>query len=239
MSLTSQRRRMWKWKESLMIRNPKMSGESNGILKGAVDCFGSQRCEAESRDPPVARWYYFHFCICIHCMYFSYLCIDYPNILMLFKRGEVTKWNVWFGLQFNVAPNSSMLGINKFNDTRSILEWDWNRLFNAQDKDKKPILGRISLQKQRVFPKKEVRRLIRLIRIWTDDVLDFCKSMCISVICLHSVQESRGIGMATGVGNLTNSKVWLRRWTSSCCQGGKQLVVFLRSSNIVITNRYW
>ena len=24
--------------------------------------------------------------------------------------------------------------------------------------------------------------------------------------------------------NLTNSKVWLRRWTSSCCQGGKQLV---------------
>ena len=32
-----------------------MSGESIGILKGAVDCFGSQRCEAESRDPPVAR----------------------------------------------------------------------------------------------------------------------------------------------------------------------------------------
>lgn len=73
MSLTSQRRRMWKWKESLMIRNPKMSGESNGILKGAVDCFGSQRCEAESRDPPVARWYYFHFCICIITLYVFFI----------------------------------------------------------------------------------------------------------------------------------------------------------------------
>lgn len=32
------------------------------------------------------------------------------------------------------------------------------------------------------IPKKEVRRLIRLIRICTDDVLDFCKSMYIDYI---------------------------------------------------------
>ena len=62
------------------------------------------------------------------------------------------------------------------------------------------------------IPKQEV---IRLIRICTDDVLDFCKSMYIDYIYIfipflhgiismpfkyarNSVQESRGIGMATG-----------------------------------------
>ena len=167
---------------------------------------------------------------------------------MLFKRGEVTKWNVWFGLQFNVG--------NQQIQSDAINPWMRLELPVQCPRQRQKAHFRTNFpSKTDSIPKKEVRRLIRLIRICTDDVLDFCKSMYTDYIYIYiqflhgiismpfkyarnSVQESRGIGMATGV-----FSTWpIPRSDSgdepqAAAKVGSNSFVFLRSSHIVITNR--